>query len=274
MAESSRADISARWSALTAAVKDASRETVTAWISAVAASALFVVGVVLAFTDRAASAGAAWGLGFLLMILLLLSKFKRFKGFGFEAELWEEKQAEAAVLVDQLKGLSKVISKQIASMAARMGLWDSALSLAQLADCLEDLQGQLAAIGISDREREEALQSLYQRIEGAYRFAARGMVSDAFNLEREALAKARDSGDLEKSRPAAAMNSKLNEEGGTFTTLPTISISALEQFVRRSEIIKAKPEILEALAEIDRDIEHFKRHRSFRRREWLTRVAH
>ena len=38
------------------------------------------------------SPGAAWGLAFLLMILLLLSKFKRFKGFVFEAELWEEKQ--------------------------------------------------------------------------------------------------------------------------------------------------------------------------------------
>ena len=59
MVEPSRADIAAWWSALAATLKGASAETVTAWISAVAAVTLFVVGVVLAFTDRAASAGAA-----------------------------------------------------------------------------------------------------------------------------------------------------------------------------------------------------------------------
>jgi hypothetical protein len=32
-----------------------------------------------------------------------LAKFKRFKGFGFEAEMWEEKQEEAAALVESLK---------------------------------------------------------------------------------------------------------------------------------------------------------------------------
>jgi hypothetical protein len=37
------------------------------------------------------------------VVLLLLAKFKRFKGFGFEAEMWEEKQEEAAVLVEDLK---------------------------------------------------------------------------------------------------------------------------------------------------------------------------
>jgi transposase len=83
-------------------------ERATPWIIAVAACILLAVGVGLAFSDRAASAGAAWGVGFLLVALLLISKFKRIKGFGFEAEMWEQKQAEAAALVDQLKSLSKV----------------------------------------------------------------------------------------------------------------------------------------------------------------------
>jgi hypothetical protein len=229
--------------------------------------ALLSVGIYLAATDRAAA--PVLGFAFLFAVLLLLSKFKRFKGFGFEAEMWEEKQEEAAVLVDQLKGLAKVSSKQIASMAARLGLWDSALSLAQLADCLDDLQGQLAAIGIVDHEREEVLQSLYQRIEAAYRGVAYARVSAAFTQEREVSAKARDSDDLETRRSAAAMSPKLNEEGNALTALPTISIPALEQFVHRSEIIKQKQEILHTLTEIDRDIGHFQQHRSFRRREWL-----
>ena len=49
---------------------------------------------------------ATWDSGmslFLFVVLLLLAKFKRFKGFGFEAEMWEEKQEEAAALVKSLK---------------------------------------------------------------------------------------------------------------------------------------------------------------------------
>jgi hypothetical protein len=254
--------------ALGATMKGASRETVTAWISAgisaVTAASLFVVGVLLAFTDRTASASAAWGFGFLLVVLLLLSKFKRFKGFGVEMELWEEKQAEAAALVDQLRGLSKVIGKQMGAMAARMGLYGSALSLAQLADLFEALRGQFTVVGIPDHEIEETLQSLCERIEQVYLVVAHGTVSEAFRIEREALAQAGD----------PSMNPQLNEEGKALSTLPEISISALEEFVRRSEIIKAKPQILQDLAEIDRDIEHFKRHRSFRRREWLPTGWH
>ena len=91
-------------------------ERVIPWIIAIAAC----VGVFLALTDRSGSATAAWSFGFLLFILLLLSKFKRFKGFGFEAELWEQKQAEAAALVDQLKSLSKLIGEQTATVVARI----------------------------------------------------------------------------------------------------------------------------------------------------------
>lgn len=69
-------------------------------IVSIGATALLIVGLVLAILDRGApSIIAVLGTGFLLVVLLLLAKFKRFKGFGFEAEMWEEKQEEAAVLV-------------------------------------------------------------------------------------------------------------------------------------------------------------------------------
>lgn len=139
-------------------------ERATPWIIAVAACVLLLVGIGLAFSDRAASAGAAWATGFLLVVLLLISKFKRFKGFGFEAEMWEQKQAEAAALIDQLQSLSKVISKQMASVAARTGLWDSALSLSELATFLEDLQRLLSEVKIPPHEAEEVLDRLYDRI--------------------------------------------------------------------------------------------------------------
>jgi len=131
-------------------------ERATSWIIAVAACVMLGVGIGLAFTDRTASAGAAWGVGFLLVALLLISKFKRFKGFGFEAEMWEQKQEEAAALVDQLKSLATVISKQMAVIAARVGQWGSALSMTELADLIEDLQEQLKGMDIPSHKVEEA----------------------------------------------------------------------------------------------------------------------
>jgi Na+-transporting methylmalonyl-CoA/oxaloacetate decarboxylase gamma subunit len=73
-------------------------------ILSIGALALLIVGIYLAILDRSApTITAVLGIGVLFMFLLLLAKFKRFKGLGFEAEMWEEKQEEAAALIDSLK---------------------------------------------------------------------------------------------------------------------------------------------------------------------------
>ena len=73
-------------------------------IVSLGAIALLITGIYLAIQNRgAANVTAVLGIGFLFVVLLLLAKFKRFKGFGFEAEMWEEKQEEAAALVAALK---------------------------------------------------------------------------------------------------------------------------------------------------------------------------
>ena len=72
----------------------------------VAFGAIFLLGagIRLAFLDRGAATITVFlGIGFLFVVLLFLAKFKRFKGFGFEAKMWEEKQEEASSLVDSLK---------------------------------------------------------------------------------------------------------------------------------------------------------------------------
>jgi hypothetical protein len=73
-------------------------------ILSLGASALLIVGIFLAINDRGApTITAVLGTGFLFVVLLLLAKFKRFKGFGFEAEMWEQKQEEAAALANYLQ---------------------------------------------------------------------------------------------------------------------------------------------------------------------------
>lgn len=42
-----------------------------------------------------------------------LARFKRFKGLGFEAELWEDKQKEAADLIERLKRVVTVYTREI-----------------------------------------------------------------------------------------------------------------------------------------------------------------
>jgi hypothetical protein len=57
-------------------------------IVSLGAFALLIVGICLAILDRGApSIIAVLGTGFLFVVLLLLAKFKRFKGFGFEGHL-------------------------------------------------------------------------------------------------------------------------------------------------------------------------------------------
>jgi hypothetical protein len=248
-------------------------ETATAIIIAVAACALIVLGIYLALADRAASAATAWGFGFLLVILLLLTKFKRFKGFGFEAELWEQKQVEAANLIDQLKSLAKLMSKQMAMVAARIGLWDSALSMAELADLVDDLKQQLDAIDVPPHESEEILRTLYQRIESAYCAEAWTIMMTALKAASNAVHSDLSSPIAEDYRRAVSLRPALNKELAAAGTLQSEPIAALVRLVQDSTIITGNADVAQRLMEIERDLQHFRTCRSFRRRDMLPTVA-
>ena len=54
-----------------------------------------------------------------------LTKFKRFKGLGLEAELWEDKQEEAANLMDRLSKYVSIFSSEILMERAKSNRWTS-----------------------------------------------------------------------------------------------------------------------------------------------------
>jgi hypothetical protein len=58
-------------------------------------------------------ASATFAMAFFSFIYANISRFKRFKGLGFEAELWEDKQKEAAQLIDRLKAVVSVYTREI-----------------------------------------------------------------------------------------------------------------------------------------------------------------
>lgn len=83
-------------------------EAVANCIIAFGAVILLGVGIFLAVIDRPAA--SVLGFAYLFLVLLLLAKFKRFKGFGVEMEMWEQKQEEAATIVENLKEASQRLS--------------------------------------------------------------------------------------------------------------------------------------------------------------------
>ena len=60
-------------------------ETATNIIIALAAAGLFVLGGILAWQNKTSACATVLGFAFLLAVLLLVSKFKHVRGFGFEA---------------------------------------------------------------------------------------------------------------------------------------------------------------------------------------------
>jgi len=75
-----------------------------------------------------------------------LARFKKFKGLGFEAELWEDKQKEAADLIDRLKNVVTVYTREIVMnnvMRGRLGAesWQKRL------DLIDELEGRHSELG-------------------------------------------------------------------------------------------------------------------------------
>jgi hypothetical protein len=79
-----------------------------------------LVGLVLLFfsfsrlwAEDLAGASATFAMAFFSFIYSNIARFKRFKGLGFEAELWEDKQKEAEQLIDRLKSVVSVYTREV-----------------------------------------------------------------------------------------------------------------------------------------------------------------
>ncbi|MBY5585335.1 hypothetical protein [Rhizobium leguminosarum] len=68
---------------------------------------------------KVTEASAVFAIAFLSMLYSNLTRFKRFKGLGFEAELWEDKQREAADLIDRLKTVVSIYTNEIVMGSVR-----------------------------------------------------------------------------------------------------------------------------------------------------------
>ena len=237
------------------------------------AISLTVGGFYLAMNDKPVPSGMLLGFGFLFVVLLILAKFKRFKGFGFEAELWEDKQIEAAELVNRLRLISVSVAEQVVLISSKLGLWDSGFSFPEMANLLEQANKLLEASGIPETNREDILNPIYKRIELNYWHAARNAVSRALderanfvNMRNFELMKKGKKVDPENSDAADIEHDKQILVGISFESFRRDgSLKDLVEFALNSKSLSSEPKSLHEIKEIDLDFEYFRAKRSFRR---------
>lgn len=89
----------------------------------------------------------AFVMAFLCFVFGQLSRFKRFKGFGMEAELWEDKQKEAAELIERLKSIVSVYTHEILVGRVSEGRWGEGGSWAEHWKLFDDLTAKHTELG-------------------------------------------------------------------------------------------------------------------------------
>lgn len=138
------------------------------------ALSFFGISVYFTFMDNFKAMVAFLTMGMLCLILVLLSRFKRFKGFGFEAELWESKQEEAEQIIVLLRSLAITVSRQILTLSSRAGRIHSATPRDELFALRDNIDQILVKANVPASERENVASEFY-------RYTAIDMIHNIFD---------------------------------------------------------------------------------------------
>lgn len=141
--------------------------------------ALVVVGIFLAWFDKTASAVACFSASIIYLMLALLSRFRRFKGFGIEAEMWEQKQEEAAKIVEQLRDFAAQSSK-VTVTELMAGAFLGGLSLSQRLNLYDELMAKLEGMGLTDTQLNSVRQGWRAVIDCLYITKVRTLLGPKF----------------------------------------------------------------------------------------------
>lgn len=95
-------------------------------IALVALGAVFLVFCVRSLMmGNLLAAATTFSMTLLTWAFANLTRFKRIKGFGLEAELWEEKQEEADQIIMRFKKLIEIYTKELMIRRVMSGRWSS-----------------------------------------------------------------------------------------------------------------------------------------------------
>ena len=108
--------------------------------------------------NQVPTGAALFGMAFFSFFYANLARFKKFKGLGFEAELWEDKQKEAANLIDRLKSIVSIYTREIVMANVMRGRLTSGETWAKRWQLFDELSGKHSELGqeidFSDLKRD------------------------------------------------------------------------------------------------------------------------
>jgi hypothetical protein len=234
------------------------------------AAALLGVGIWLIVKGFTRKAAVPLAFCVALAVILVGARFNHIKGFGLEAELWSDKQAEAVALVDRLKVLSVSTSEQAALLASRLGRWESGLSNKELVGLLQQTAQLLDTFQIDKARQEEILAPIRTRLEMNFAAAAYVAVDGALRDKANQLATSLANATSEQ-RPALAKEMQTVEtDMRTFVAVDILhkfptgkTLDPLVEFAKsaQSRAPAAAPEVNELAA----DLKQFQTTRTLRR---------
>ncbi len=88
-----------------------------------------------------------FGLSFLSFIYANVARFKRFKGLGFEAELWEDTKQEATDLIARLRDVVSIYTREVLLGRVKSGRWSSKINWRDHWKLYDDLVIQHTKLG-------------------------------------------------------------------------------------------------------------------------------
>jgi hypothetical protein len=105
-------------------------------------------GVVLTFLEKNVGAATTYGAAVFCFIFAFLPEFKRFKGFGVEAELLEKKVQEADAILQRLNGFMQPMSELLFTLVARSGRFGGSVPREDSYRIVNSLKEQLIGAGV------------------------------------------------------------------------------------------------------------------------------
>lgn len=116
---------------------------------------LFYEAVFLLKGNNTTSGSVAAVFTILTLCFLYLSRFRRIKGLGFEAEMWEEKQEEAERTLVELRSISSLFAKVLLTDLIS-GHFMGGMGLDRRIYLYSEVRNRLKKIGINESEIADA----------------------------------------------------------------------------------------------------------------------
>ncbi len=245
---------------------------------------LIYFGTKLALQEKIKSAGLIYGIGILCLTFSFLSKFKKFKGFGFEGELWEDKMEEAEALINDLKDLELALAKFICKIAPRLGRTSSHLTRKEINEITIFFRQGLRKNNFSEEAINDAIVEIHN-------FNMRDqsvpildyLVKNKYEIEkqiREEMSKIKQSISVEDQVTYNSFHKKLQENGNKITKIRSQYgardyrevLGNIENLINDTEILpeNKRSEFKAEYGEILEDLKYYAENLNFRRLDyWL-----